>query len=204
MEYSIIKVISLFKTSLFYRLGLLVIVFTIVLTAVLYYQFEYFFTTQDSILDAHEHYYYSEMIESFGSPPDTNYIINKINNLKIWCGIYKKEINKGYTIPGRKYWSNLPSNIDINEFMGWVISTDYQEMYKINIPYRTQTGEINKMPATVVDNGEYFFYMVIDYLPPSDWYNLLIAILLGILFILGLYYFIRYYLKPVELMKFIV
>ena len=80
-----------FKTSLFNRLGALVIVFTITLTATLFYQFEYFFTTQDSILDAHEHYYYSEMVENWGAPPDTNMIKKKLTNLKIWCGIFEKK-----------------------------------------------------------------------------------------------------------------
>ena len=70
-----------FRTSLFNRLGVLVIVFTITLTAVLFYQFEYSFTTQDSILDAHEHFYYAKMVESWGDPPDTNRIINNLNNL---------------------------------------------------------------------------------------------------------------------------
>ena len=41
-------------------------------------------------------------------------------------------------------------------------------MYSINIPHKTQTGEINTMPVTVVDNGEYLFYLVIDYFPPKE------------------------------------
>ena len=156
------------RTSLFNRLGVLVIVFTITLTVVLFYQFEYSFTTQDTILDAHEHYYYSEMVERWGSPPDTNYILKEIKNLQIWCGIYTRDSNdEGRLIPGRKYWSNLPEDVHIEEFISWVISTDYQEMYNISIPFNTQTGEINTMPVTVVDNGEFLFYMVIDYIPPK-------------------------------------
>ncbi len=101
----------------------------------------------------------------------------------------------------KKYWSNLPENIHIEEFISWVISTDYTEMYNIDIPFITQTGEINTMPVTVVDNGEFLYYLVIDYMPPSDWYSVIFAIILAIIFILGLYFIIRRYLKPVELMK---
>ena len=192
----------LFKKSLFNRLGLLVVIFTVALTSVLFYQFHYSFSTQDSLLDAHENYYYSKMIESWGSPPDTIHIIKELRNLHIWCGIYNKFINdEGRTIPHRKYWSNLPNKIDIDEFISWTISTDYEDVYNIDIPYRIQTGEINTMPVTVVDNGNYLFYLVIDYLPPSDWNNVIFAIILAILFILGLYFFIRHYLKPVQLMK---
>jgi signal transduction histidine kinase len=57
------------------------------------------------------------------------------------------------------------------------------------------------MPVTVVDNGRYLFYLVIDYIPPSELNNLIIAFILAIVFIIGLYLFIRRYLKPVQLMK---
>ena len=191
-----------FQTSLFNRLGILVIVFTITLTATLFYQFEYSFTTQDSILDAHEHYYYSKMVESWGSPPDTNKVKKELTNLKIWCGIYNKEVDHlGTPYPGKKYWSNLPDNIHTEEFIGWVISTDYKEMYNIDIPHKIITGDIYSYPSTVVDIDDYLFYLVIDYLPPSEWYNIVFATVLAIIFILGLYFFIRHYLKPVQLMK---
>ncbi len=202
MENLSIKSFFRYRKSLFNRLGLLVAVFTLALTSVLFYQFHYSFSTQDSLLDAHENYYYYKMVKSWSSPPDTNHILQEIKNLHIWCGIYNKYINEeGRTMPIKEYWSNLPDNIDIDEFISWTISTDYQEVYNIEIPYRIQTGEINTMPVTVVDNGNYLFYLVIDYLPPSDFNNVIFAIVLAIIFILGLYFFISRYLKPVQLMK---
>ena len=71
----------MFRKSLFNRLGLLVLVFTITLTAVLLYQFEYNFTTQDTIIDSHEYYFYSEMVDKWGSPPDTSLILKEIDLL---------------------------------------------------------------------------------------------------------------------------
>ena len=56
----------------------------------------------------------------------------------------------------------MPANIDIKEFISWVISSDYTEMYNIKISNETQTGEINTMPVTVVNNGNYLFYLIID------------------------------------------
>ena len=180
----------------------MVVVFTITLTSVLYYRFEYSFTTQDSILDAHENYYYSKMVESWGDPPDTVLIKKEIKNLKMWCGIFKKEQNKeGIATPGRQYWSNLPSEISIDEMYSWSKSTYLTEMYDIDIPLDVIFGGINKFPVAVVDNGNFLFYMVIDYAPPSEWYNILFAIVLAIIFIIGLYFFIHRYLKPVQLMK---
>jgi len=191
-----------FRKSLFTRLGFLVVVFTIALTAILYYQFERAFTTQDSILDAHENYYFSQMVLKWGNPPDTNYVLNEINNLHMWCGIFEREKGEsGIAYPGEAYWSNLPPEILPKEFYTWTFSSDYKSMYDIEIPLEVFFGDINNLPVTVVDNGNYLFYLVIDYIPPSELYNLVLAFILAIIFIIGLYLFIRRYLKPVQLMK---
>mgnify|MGYP001321169208 CR=1 FL=1 len=50
-------------------------------------------------------------------------------------------------------------------------------------------------------HGKNLFYFVIDYVWPSELNNLIFVFILAILFIIGLYLFIRKYLKPVELMK---
>jgi len=191
-----------FQKSLFKRLGLLVFVFTITLTSVLYYQLQYSFTAPDSILDAHETYYYSEMVSKWGNPPDTNQVSKEINNLKMWCGIFKRDITElGIAYPGKVYWSNLPSNILPEEFIQFHKSSEFETMYGIKIPLKVFFGEINTMSVTVVDNGNYLFYLAIDYIPPAEINNLLFAFILAILFIIGLYFFIHRYLRPVQLMK---
>ncbi|RMZ49587.1 sensor histidine kinase [Candidatus Marinimicrobia bacterium PRS2] len=180
----------------------MVIVFTISLTAALYYQFSYSFSTQDSIFDAHENYYYSQMVMGWQNPPDTNLVKQEIENLHMWCGIFEREKNKtDVAYPGKVYWSNLPPEILPKEFYTWTFSSDYESMYDIEIPLEVFFGNINDMPVTVVDNGSYLFYLVIDHIPPSVLNNLIIAFILAIVFIIGLYLFIRRYLKPVQLMK---
>ena len=105
-----------FRKSLFKRLGLLVVIFTVALVSIIWYQFNYSHTTQDSILDAHETYYYSQMVSSWGNPPDTNLVIKEINNLQMWCGIFKRNENaEGKSYPGKEYWSNLPNDIIVDE-----------------------------------------------------------------------------------------
>jgi signal transduction histidine kinase len=74
-------------------------------------------------------------------------------------------------------------------------------MYEIEIPLEVIFGDINEYPVTVIDNGSYLFYLVIDYISPSEIQNIFVAFLLAIIFILGLYFFIRRYLRPVQLMK---
>ena len=136
------------------------------------------------------------------NPPDTNLVKQEIENLHMWCGIFEREKNKtDVAYPGKVYWSNLPPEILPKEFYTWTFSSDYESMYDIEIPLEVFFGNINDMPVTVVDNGSYLFYLVIDYIPPSELNNLIIVFILAILFIIGLYLFIRRYLKPVQLMK---
>jgi signal transduction histidine kinase len=71
----------------------------------------------------------------------------------------------------------------------------------MEIPLSVFFGSINGMPATVVDDGNLLFYLVIDYIWPNEIKNLIFVFILVLLFIIGLYLFIKKYLKPVELMK---
>jgi len=136
------------------------------------------------------------------NPPDTNLVKQEIENLHMWCGIFEREKNKtDVAYPGKVYWSNLPPEILPKEFYTWTFSSDYESMYDIEIPLEVFFGNINDMPVTVVDNGSYLFYLVIDHIPPSVLNNLIIAFILAIVFIIGLYFFIHRYLKPVQLMK---
>ncbi|MDP6852970.1 MAG: HAMP domain-containing sensor histidine kinase [Candidatus Marinimicrobia bacterium] len=142
------------------------------------------------------------MVLDWGSPPDTHKVHAEISNLQMWCGIYTRgETETGIAFPDSVYWSNLPENIHPSEFYSWTKSTDFEELYELNIPLPVFFGEINSMPVTVVDNGDFLFYVVIDYVPPSELYNLVFAVILALLFFVALYLFIRRYLKPVELMK---
>ncbi len=193
-----------FRKSLFKRLGLLVVVFTISLVSLIWYQFNYSHTTQDSILDAHESYYYSEMVSRWGNPPDINLVIKEIDNLQMWCGIFIRNQNaEGISYPGKKYWSNLPDIINVNDVIYWTTSRYFEELYEIDIPLLVYfaEAEINSMPITIVDNGDYLFYLAIDYFPPAEINNMIFAIILSCMFIVGLYFFISRYLQPVQLMK---
>ena len=142
------------------------------------------------------------MVSSWNNPPDTNLVLKEISNLKMWCGIFVRETTEeGIAYPGQAYWSNIPSDIHADDFISWTISADFEEMYDIDIPLEVFFGEINTMPVTVVDNGYYLFYLVIDYIPPAEINNLIFATILSILFVIGLYFFISKYLRPVQLMK---
>ena len=122
------------------------------------------------------------MVSSWSNPPDTNLIKKEIKNLHMWCGIFERENKEsGIAYPGDVYWSNLPSQILPKDFFTWTFSSDYEYMYNIEIPLEVFFGDINNMPVTVVDNGNYLFYIVIDYIPPNEINNLLFVFILAMM-----------------------
>ena len=77
------KFLNLFRQSLFFKLGLMVSFFASGLLIFLAFITNQSYTEQDSILDAHEFYYYSQMVESWGNPPDSTKILTDVKNLLI-------------------------------------------------------------------------------------------------------------------------
>ena len=142
------------------------------------------------------------MVLKWGGNLDTNIVKKEIDNLHMWCGIFNRDSTEfGVPYPGSVYWSNLPSSIDVDDFISWTNSQEYEEIYNMEIPLSVYFGSINDMSVTVVDDGNNLFYFVIDYVWPSELNNLIFVFILALIFIMGLYLFIRKYLKPVELMK---
>jgi len=188
------------RKSLYFRLGTLLLGFTSILILVLYYQFNYSFTTQDSILDSHEAYYYSKMVESWGTPPDTNLIREDIENLHLDCIIFRLEEDytevNGYGAP---YWSH-PINLEPEVFYTWSIPEDF-EKHGVFIPLEVDMGTMGGRPSTAVATDNFVFYLQINYKEPSDLPNFILASLLTIISMIGLNFFIQRYLYPVHLMK---
>tara|TARA_B110000438_G_scaffold49214_1_gene49675 strand:+ start:3411 stop:4679 length:1269 start_codon:yes stop_codon:yes gene_type:complete len=167
---------------------------------VLYYQFNYSFTTQDSILDSHEAYYYSKMVQGWGTPPDTNLIKEDIENLHLDCIVFRIEDDyseeDGY---GPIYWS-YPYDLNPEVFYTWSIPEDF-EQHGVFIPLQVDMGTMGDRPSTAVATDDFVFYFSVNYKEPSDLPNFILASVLTILSMVGLNFFIQRYLYPVQLMK---
>jgi len=188
------------RKSLYFRLGTLLIGFTFILIMVLYYQFNYSFTTQDSIFDAHEAYYYSKMTESWGSPPDTNLIKEDIENLLLDCIIFRLEDDfsdeSGY---GPIYWA-YPPGLKAEVFYSWTLSEDF-EKHGVSIPLEVDMGTMGDRPSTAVATDDFVFYFSVNYKEPSALPNFILASVLTIISMIGLSFFIQRYLYPIQLIK---
>ncbi len=188
------------RKSLYFRLGALLLAFTFILILVLYYQFNYSFTTQDSILDAHEAYYYSKMVEEWGSPPDTSLIKKDIENLHLDCIIVRLEDDyteeNGY---GPIYWS-YPQNLSPEIFYTWTIPEDF-EKHGVYIPLDVDMGTMGDRPSTAVATDDFVFYLSVNYKEPSELLNFILASIITVISMVGLNFFIQRYLHPVRLIK---
>jgi signal transduction histidine kinase len=186
--------------SLYFRLGALLLSFTFILILVLYYQFNYSFTTQDSILDSQEAYFYSKMVEGWGSIPDTILIKEDIKNLHLDCIILRLEDDfsdlDGF---GPIYWS-YPLDAKPEVFYTWLNHGELLEQ-GVFIPLQVDMGTMGGRPSTAVATDEFVFYFSVDYTEPSDLANFILASILTILSMIGLSFFIQRYLHPVQLIK---
>ena len=187
---------------MFQKLGALVIFFTFVLISFIYYELEYGLEVQDTLLDAHEMYYYSELVNSWGSPPDTIQIDQTMKNLKMWCIIYDiSKQDKNQLLFNNIYWSNMPKTIDTDDFFNWSTSIEMGERYNVNFKNIVYFGGINNFHTTAVETDKYVYYIVIDYQPPTNISAFFYISGLIIFFMIVLYIFIRKYLYPVKLLK---
>ena len=194
------------RSSLFFRLSTFIIVFSVILVACLVWGFRFSFDRQDSILDAHEAYFYSSMVESWGSPPDTIKVKNDIDNLNLQCAIYN--IDNDYSrinateSNSPKYWSSsihFPSDV----FYFYQGTEDFKK-YNVKIPLNVEFGLINDLPSTAVEYNEHVFYLSYydeDDAIQSNLPTYFLALSLTFIFIVTLNFFTRKYLYPVQLVK---
>ena len=100
--------IKKFSNSLVFKLTAYLVVFTIILIIILFNYLNQPYVADDT-LDAQEGYLYAKMVESWGSPPDTNKIQDDINNISLNCAIFQLEqdwnIDRGW---GNSYWTSSP------------------------------------------------------------------------------------------------
>ena len=108
-------------------------------------------------------YYYSELVNSWGSPPDTIQINQTMENLKMWCIIYDiSQQDKNQLLFNNIYWSNMPKNIDTDDFFNWSTSIEMGERYNVNFKNIVYFGGINNFHTTAVETDKYDYYIGID------------------------------------------
>lgn len=185
-----------FRKELFLKIGVFFLLFSIAIISVFYYITEKSSYTLDTVLDAHELYLYSNLVESWGFPPDTNKVRTTLDNLKLFGCVYKN---------GEKIWAS-PKWFNYEGYFSYTDSDTLGLMYDIDIPVYVSFGEFQykkqDYTATYASFGEYEYIMGIDHSLPSEVTTKFIpGSIMTLIAVLILFIVIRNYLQPIQLMK---
>ena len=183
-----------FTSHLYYKIALLVSIFSILLIALIFFIVDYYYTDQDTIMDAHELYFYSSLVEPWSFPSDTSNIKSELSNLHCFLSIYSKT-NKNLL------WS-YPEVVNPEGYIIFSDSEQLGDIHNIKIPLLASFGQSEQEEnLTMVTKNDlvYFFSVRQEY--SSEYINYLPPIILLLVFMFGLNYFIQYTLRPIKLMK---
>ena len=183
-----------FTSYLYYKIALLVMIFSIALIALIFFVVDYYYTDQDTILDAHEMYFYSQLIDTWQFPRDTTKIKSDAENLQYHISIYDEQ-NKSLV------WS-YPEIVTPEGYIIFTDSNDLSTIHNIHIPLYVSFGEnIYGDNLTSIKKNDLYYFLLIPQNYTSEYINYIPPFVLVLLFIYGLNYFIQFNLQPIKLMK---
>ena len=142
------KFLNLFRQSLFFKLGLMVSFFASGLLIFLAFITNQSYTEQDTILDAHEFYYYSQMVESWGNPPDSTKILTDVKNLQLMICVYSIKQDSAV------FWK-YPKSFSPKKYFSYSDSELMNDLWAVDIPLYVSSGEMGSLPVIYVENGLY-------------------------------------------------
>ena len=177
-------------------MGILVSFFAAVLIIIIGLVVQLSYSEQDTILDAHEFYYYSQMVQSWGAPPDTNKVLFDLKNLQLQGAIFSIENNDSSI-----YWK-YPSSFISSDYFSYSDSEILGEFYNVKIPLYVSFGDMNNIVTTYVENENFRYFLALNRIEPSAFQIKFIpASLITILFCAILFLFIKNYLQPIRLIR---
>jgi len=183
-----------FTSYLYYKIALLVMGFSILLIALIFFVVDYYYTDQDTILDAHEMYFSAQLVNNWDFPSDTTTIKNDVLNLKYSISIYSEDDKS-------LLWS-YPRVVDPSGYIIFVDSERLEKIHDIVPPLYVSWGNnaAGENITSIKKGGEYYFLTWEQEYSP-EYINYIPPLLLLLVFMFGLNYFIQYNLRPIKLMK---
>lgn len=185
-----------FRKELFLKIGVFFLLFALTIISVFYYLTEKTSYTQDTIMDAHEYFLYSNLVESWDFPPDTAKVKSTLDNLKLFGCIYHK---------GIKIWAS-PDWFTSDGYISYSDSDTLGLLYDIDIPVYVSFGELylkeTDYTTTYASYGDYEYLMAIEqYLPSEVATKFIPGSIMTLIAVALLFIVIRNYLQPIQLMK---
>jgi len=183
---------------LFYKIAILVVLFSVLLTAVIFYTVDYYYVEHDTLLDAHELYFYSHVIDAWDFPNNLEKIQQELDNLHMKVTFI--DINNKSNV----VWA-YPDTIDPTGYLNYIDSEDTEALHGVKNPFFVSVGStpINQF-ITYAQKDSFHVFLAIDekYANISPEYiNYFPPIVVSIVFMVVFYTFIRRFLRPISLMK---
>tara|TARA_X000001036_G_C20680496_1_gene805757 strand:- start:136 stop:1458 length:1323 start_codon:yes stop_codon:yes gene_type:complete len=186
-------VIKKFTGYLFYKIGLLVALFFFVLSAVVFYVVEYYYTDLDTVFDAQELYFYGDLLDDWEFPSDSLNIKKDINNLRLNVTFYGQDSSLVWYYPKPVYPDGYLSYAD---------SDDLEKIHFIKNPLFVSHGSTdNDEFLTYVKKDSFHVFISINQSVGSEYTNYLPPLMVSIFFMIIFNLFITKFLRPVKLMK---
>ena len=182
-----------FTEHLFYKIGVLVVLFSIVLTAVIFYVVDYYYTEQDTILDAQELYFHGHLINGWDFPRDKEKIKKEVDNLRLNITFYGADSSLVWYYPDK---------INPEGYLSYADSRDMQELHGIKSPlFVSQGSSYNDEYLTYVKKDSLHVFLGVKQRVVPEFINYLPPIIISIIFMVIFNLFIRRFLQPINWMK---
>ena len=117
-----------------------VFLFSVLLTGVIFYTVNYYYVDRDSLLDAHELYFYSDLVNRWNFPADTINMKSEIDNLHFIVNIFQTYGNNSSLV-----WS-YPYFISPENYFSDGDSDYLEELHDVSPPLFSELSEGNLLP----------------------------------------------------------
>jgi len=188
------------KQRLFLRLGLVSLLTFVAIILANLWVFDWSYTGRDDILDAHDAYYYNELISSWGSAPNMKIGLEKLNNLHIKCSIYYNDNDSLCMNDTLIYWSNHSNPIMLCDYLSYSDTRGFSEIHNIEYSNYVSFGDIKLdnliAQATLVESDDYKYLLTLD-IPPQYSPSFYPFVILALVSFLLLFLTIRQFLRPI-------
>ena len=182
-----------FTAHLFYKIGLLVVLFSVFLTAVIFYTVDYYYTEQDTILDAQELYFYGSLVNSWNFPEDSIKIKNEIDNLHFNVTFYGPD-----SLPIWFY----PQLVDPGGYFSDADSRNMEAWHGVKSPLFVSVGSSDADEyLTYIKKDPFHVFVAVDQEIVPEYINYFPPIVVSILFMMIFNLFVRRFLGPIHFMK---
>ena len=182
-----------FTAHLFYKIGLLVALFSLVLSGVVFYVVEYYYTDQDTILDAQELFFYSYLVDSWAFPEDTISIKSEVDNLHLNVSFFNQDSSVAWF---------YPQQVNPEGYLDYTNSSDFREIHNVVTPLFGSFGSnLDGEYMTYVNKDSFHVFLYTDEKYAPEYINYFPPLVVSMVFILIINLFIRRFLQPIQWMK---